>query len=85
MATVDTTTSHHRTGKQVAIMYQLTQLAGEVHRQRLADADRQRLRALHRATRRTQPHHRASCARHAVGVVARVLTLAGGHRLSPTR
>jgi hypothetical protein len=70
-------------------MHQLTQLASEVHRQRLADAAQQRpaqrLRALHRATRRAQPHHRASCARHAAAVVARVLTLAGGHRLSPTR
>ena len=39
-------------------MYQLTQLASEVYRQRLADAARQRpaqrLLALHRATRRGQ-------------------------------
>ena len=35
-------------------MHQLTQLATEVHRQRPADADRQRLRALHRATRRVE-------------------------------
>ena len=67
-------------------MYQLTRLASEVHRQRLADADRQRLRALHRAARHAQLHHRARLApRHAVAFVARVLTLAGGHRLSPTR
>jgi len=67
-------------------MHQLTQLASEVHRQRLADADRQRLRALHRAARRAQPHHRARLAPgHAVAFVARVLTLAGGHRPSPTR
>ena len=67
-------------------MYQLTRLASEMHRQRLADADRQRLRALHRATRRAQPQHRARLVPgHAVAVVARVLTLAGGHRLSPTR
>ena len=67
-------------------MHQLTQLASEVHRQRLADADRQRLRALHRAARRAQPHHRARLApRHAIAFVARVLTLAGGHRLAPTR
>ena len=67
-------------------MHQLTQLASEVHRQRLADADRQRLRALHSAARRAQPHHRARLAPgHAVAFVARVLTLAGGHRLSPTR
>ena len=67
-------------------MDQLTQLASEMHRQRLADADRQRLRALHRATRGAQPQHRARLVPgHAVAVVARVLTLAGGHRLAPTR
>jgi len=67
-------------------MYQLTQLVTEVHRLRLADADRQRLRAAHRATRRAQPHHRARpVPGHAVAFVARVLTLAGGHRLAPTR
>ena len=67
-------------------MHQLTQLATEVHRQRLADAARQRLRALHRATRPAHPHHRARLVPgHATAFVARVLTLAGGHRLSPTR
>jgi hypothetical protein len=39
-------------------MHQLTQLASEVHRQRLADADHQRpaqrLLVLHRATRRAE-------------------------------
>jgi hypothetical protein len=67
-------------------MHQLTQLAAEVHRQWLADAGRQRLHALHRATRRAQPHHRARLVPgHAVAFLARVLTLAGGHRPSPTR
>jgi hypothetical protein len=44
------------TGKQVAVMYQLTQLASDVHRQRLARAEQQRpaqrLLALRRAERR---------------------------------
>ena len=71
-------------------MHQLTQLATEAHRQRLAHAAPQRparrLRALHRATRRAQPHHRARLVPgHAVAFAARVLTLVGGHRLSPTR
>jgi len=36
--------------------------------------------------RRAQPPHRARLVPgHAVTVLARVLTLAGGHRLSPTR
>jgi hypothetical protein len=51
-----TTTNHATVGKQVAVMHQLTQLAGDVHRQRLAHTDRQRpaqrLRVLRRASRR---------------------------------
>jgi hypothetical protein len=35
-------------------MYQLTQLATDTHRQRLAHADQQRLLAMHRATRRAE-------------------------------
>jgi hypothetical protein len=42
----------------MAVMHQLTQLADDLHRQRLADADRQRpamrLLALARATRRAE-------------------------------
>jgi hypothetical protein len=49
--------------KQVAVMDQLTQLAGDVHRQRLAYAKQrrpvQRLLVLHRATGRAERAERA--------------------------
>jgi hypothetical protein len=45
-------------GKEMAVMHQLTQLGGDAHRQRLAQADQQRsaerLLALSRATRRAE-------------------------------
>jgi hypothetical protein len=58
-----TTTRTPLTGKQVAVMYQLTQLASDMYRERLAYAEQQRpaqrLLALRRAERAERRMRRA--------------------------
>jgi hypothetical protein len=55
---VEHNNKHTTDRKQVAVMYQLTQLANAVYQQRLAHAEQQRpvqrLLALHRAERRAE-------------------------------